>query len=241
MIEHANGFATFAANGMYTARPHLIKTITERPGQVLYDFRQTAPRRPAAFSEDAARDAGFAMQEVVKGTSQGAAHGRPPGRGQDRNAGHQRHLRHQRQLQRVDVRLHAAARRRGVAGASEERLRAIKFANDRRTSARRTPQGSGRTSWTRPSRASRRRSCPEPVFAGDENKGEMLAPRRAAAAVAGPGWPTRGAAARPDPGPERPARRHPGPPERSEHSGPATDERQGRRTTTSNGRAGNNG
>jgi membrane peptidoglycan carboxypeptidase len=70
VVEHAGGYATFANNGIYV-RPHLVARIVDSKGQDLFKFKKNAESH-RAFSEDAAKDAGFAMQQVVKKTT--AAH-----------------------------------------------------------------------------------------------------------------------------------------------------------------------
>ena len=105
VLDQAVAYATFA-NGGVPVRPFFVREV-RRGDEML--FQAEAEVGPAAFSEDVAADATWAMQEVVqRGTGAGrAARRRPRGRGQDR---------HQlRQQGRVVRRLHAAAVHRRLA------------------------------------------------------------------------------------------------------------------------------
>jgi membrane peptidoglycan carboxypeptidase len=70
VIDQAVGFATFANKGV-PAEAFLVKTIQDGRGNDVYEAKPTPG--PAAFSEDVAADATFAMQAVVQnGTGRGA-------------------------------------------------------------------------------------------------------------------------------------------------------------------------
>jgi membrane peptidoglycan carboxypeptidase len=73
VIDQASGYATFAANGTYRP-PYLVEKIETAKGVPLYSHKDQSRE---AFTEDVARDAGFAMQAVVKGTKFRLAGGRP--------------------------------------------------------------------------------------------------------------------------------------------------------------------
>jgi len=69
VLDQAVGYATFA-NGGVPAKPYMVAQV-EQGDEVLYTAEQQ--NGPAAFSEDVAADATFAMQAVVeRGTGQGA-------------------------------------------------------------------------------------------------------------------------------------------------------------------------
>jgi membrane peptidoglycan carboxypeptidase len=75
VVDQAAGFATFADGGVYHA-PYFVDKILGPNNTPVYDHKASAGKR--AFSEDAAKDAGFAMQQVIVHTpSAQLANGRP--------------------------------------------------------------------------------------------------------------------------------------------------------------------
>jgi membrane peptidoglycan carboxypeptidase len=73
-LDHADGYATFAANGVQAA-PYFVIQVKDRHGNVVYKAKDKTTK---AFSPDVAADAIFAMQKVVsEGTGTRA---RIPGR-----------------------------------------------------------------------------------------------------------------------------------------------------------------
>jgi membrane peptidoglycan carboxypeptidase len=60
-IDHADGYATFAAKGEHAA-PFFVLQVQDRHGNVLYKAK---PKKDRVFDEDVAADATFAMQQVV--------------------------------------------------------------------------------------------------------------------------------------------------------------------------------
>jgi membrane peptidoglycan carboxypeptidase len=70
VIDQAVGYATFANLGV-PVEPYLVQLVTTQDGEEL--FKASTTERERAFSEDTARDATFAMQQVVQaGTGRGA-------------------------------------------------------------------------------------------------------------------------------------------------------------------------
>jgi membrane peptidoglycan carboxypeptidase len=61
VIDQANGYATFANNGV-AAKPFFVKTVRDRDGNTVYAVKQQNSR---AFGKDVAADATYAMQQVV--------------------------------------------------------------------------------------------------------------------------------------------------------------------------------
>ena len=60
-LDHANGYATFAAQGVHAA-PYFVIQVKDRHGNVVYKAKDRTNR---AFAQDVAADATFAMQKVV--------------------------------------------------------------------------------------------------------------------------------------------------------------------------------